>query len=181
MIKLLMVLSGIFLCQSLLFIPKAIAAEIAGASACLIDQSIVKNDPRIEQLNRFLEDYKSPLTDYSEDFIKMADKYNIDWKLLVSISGVESTFGKNYILGTYNAYGWGGGKIYFESWEDSIEKVSKALSEKYYNRGLNTPYKIAPVYCPPSKVWAGKVNYFMEKLENTNLSKNMELRSIYTL
>ncbi len=143
---------------------KAEAAGVAGASASLVDE-LSKQDLRAKQLKLALEYYKSPLVDYSAYFVQMADKYGIDWKLLVAISGVESTFGKNYISGTYNAYGWGGGTIRFASWEDSIEKVSQALGEKYYDRGLDTPYKIAPVYCPPSRVWAGNVSFFMNKLE----------------
>jgi len=143
---------------------KAEAAGVAGASASLVDE-LSKQDLRTKQLKLALKYYKSPLVDYSAYFVQMADKYGIDWKLLVAISGVESTFGKHYISGTYNAYGWGGGTIRFASWEDSIEEVSQALSEKYYSRGLDTPYKIAPVYCPPSRVWAKNVTFFMNKLD----------------
>jgi len=157
----------VFLAGGLFSAQKAEAAGIAGASASLVDE-LSKPDLRIKQLELALKYYKSPLADYSADFVQMADKYGIDWRLLPAISGVESTFGKHYIAGTFNAYGWGGGTIRFESWKDSIEKVSKALSEKYYGRGLDTPYKIAPVYCPPSKVWAGNVTFFMEKMEGFN-------------
>ena len=143
---------------------KAEAAGVAGASASLVDE-LPRQDLRTKQLELALKYYKSPLADYSAYFVQMADKYGIDWKLLVAISGVESTFGKHYISGTYNAYGWGGGTIRFASWEDSIEKVSLALSEKYYARGLDTLYKIAPVYCPPSRVWAKNVTFFMNKLD----------------
>jgi len=149
-----------------LFSRQVQAVSVAGASAELVDQKALKNDIRIEKLTLFLEYYKSPLAEYAEDFVISADKYGVDWRLLPAISGVESTFAKNYIEGTYNAYGWGGGKIYFDSWEDSIEKINQALSEKYYRRGLDSPAKIAPVYCPPSRVWAGNVTYFMTKLEN---------------
>jgi len=178
--KVFYIIFAFFLAGYLFCAQKAEAAYIAGASANLIDESS-KQDPRIGQLRSALEYYKSPLSDYSAHFVKMADKYQIDWRLLPAISGVESTFGKFYIKGTYNAYGWGGGKIRFESWEDSIEKVSKALSEKYYSRGLDTPYKIAPVYCPPSRVWARNVTYFMEKLGNTDLFEETKFESIYTL
>ncbi len=168
----------VFITQNLFFTQKVEAVEIAGASASLIGPKVVQTDPRAKQVRGFLEYYKSPLVDYSDHFVLMADKYNIDWRLLVAISGVESTFGKQIINGSFNAYGWGGGKIYFDSWEDSIEKVSQALSEKYYSRGLDTPYKIAPVYCPPSKVWAGNVAYFMNKLQS--FQKENSLKTFLT-
>jgi hypothetical protein len=79
---------------------------------------------------------------------------------------VESTFGKQIPSYSYNAYGWNNGNFRFKSWEDSIEIVSKALREKYFDRGLNTPYKIGPVYAPPSKTWASKVSFFMQKIED---------------
>lgn len=154
----------IFLAGGFFSAQKAEAVLIAGASASLVDE-LSKEDLRAEQLELALKYYKSPLANYSAHFVQMADKYGIDWRLLPAISGVESTFAKNYIEGTYNAYGWGGGTIRFESWEDSIERVSKALGEKYYGRGLNTPSKIAPVYCPPSRVWAKNVTFFINKLD----------------
>jgi len=160
---------------------EAEAVFVAGASAEIIDANMVVPDSRQEQLKRYFQYYKSPLAEYAGVFVEMADKYGLDWKLLPAISGVESTFARHYINGTYNAYGWGGGKIRFESWEDSIEKVSKALSEKYYARGLDTPYKIAPVYCPPSKVWAGNVNFFMEKLEGFSEQNNLKSQLILSL
>ena len=169
-----------FLLGGLFSAQKAEATFIAGASASLIDETL-KEDLRVKQLELALKYYKSPLADYSDHFVQMADKYQIDWRLLPAISGVESTFGKFYINGTYNAYGWGGGKIRFESWEDSIEKVSRALSEKYYGRGLDTPYKIAPVYCPPSKVWARNVTYFMAKIESIGQTKAIDINLVFSL
>jgi hypothetical protein len=31
---------------------------------------------------------------------------------------------------------------------------------------LNNPFKIGPIYAPPSSSWGWKVNQFMEKIEN---------------
>jgi len=135
---------------------------------------VIKKEARVEKLESFLKDFDSPMSKYSFEFIYIADKYNIDWRLLAAISGVESTFGKHMINGTYNAYGWGGGVIKFTSWEDSIETVSKALSEKYYSRGLNTPKKISPVYCPPNPAWYKNVELLMNKIENYDTGDKKE-------
>lgn len=138
-------------------------AKEAASSAALVMQ---KKDVRLERLKRFLTSYNSPLTKYSQDFVQIADKYNLDWKLIPAITGVESTFGKFIPYNSYNAYGWLNGAYYFSSWEESIQIVGKSLRENYLNRGADTVEKIASIYAPPSKTWAWKVRYFMEKLEN---------------
>jgi len=153
-------------------LPKPVQAQenklvMAGYSAVLKSTDI-KADFRVAKLQAFLARYDSPLTSYAQVFIDVADEYQIDWKLVPAITGVESTFGKQIPYNSYNAYGWNNGNYYFKSWEDSLKIISKALREKYFDRGLDTPYKIGPVYAPPSKTWAGKVNYFMQKIEDFN-------------
>ena len=151
-----------------LFIPQAALATQTAASSAVLKNSVlgIKNpDPRVDQLKNFLNFYHSPLADYADCFVKTADKYQLDWRLIPAITGVESTFGKQIPLNSFNAYGWNNGYFKFKSWEESIEHVAKVLSEKYYARGLDNPYKIGPVYAPPSKTWAGKVVFFMKKIE----------------
>lgn len=123
-------------------------------------------DERSLILKNFLNSYNSPIADYSQMLVSTADKYNIDWKLVTAIAGVESTFGKRIPIDSYNAYGWANGNYYFTSWEDSIEIVTKTLREKYYDRGANTVNKIAPIYAPPSSTWAWKVNYFIDQIDD---------------
>jgi len=142
---------------------------MAGASGVLKNEwgsaSDIQNQ-RTEQLRAFLEAYHSPLAPYARVFVEKAEQYQIDWKLVPAITGVESTFGRQIPYNSYNAYGWANGKASFGSWEESIEKVTKTLKEKYYDRGLDNPYKIGPVYAPPSSTWAGKVNHFMKEIED---------------
>ncbi|PIU33024.1 hypothetical protein COY29_00145 [Candidatus Woesebacteria bacterium CG_4_10_14_0_2_um_filter_39_14] len=156
------------------FIPKPVQAQeekliMAGVSGVLKTEPI-QLDNRLEKLTAFLEKYDSPLVPYAETFVFMADKYQIDWKLLPAITGVESTFGKQIPFNSYNAYGWNNGNYRFQSWEDSIEIVSKALKEKYYNRGLDNPYKIGRVYAPPSPFWGNRVNNFMKMIEPISIN-----------
>lgn len=146
------------------------AQDMAGESAVLKNEvlGIKTLDSRVEKLEKFLDSYNSPLTPYAAYFIETADRYQIDWRLVPAITGVESTFGKKIPPKSFNAYGWNNGDYRFGSWEESIEKVSLTLKEKYVNRGLDNPYKIGPVYAPPSKTWAGKVVYFMKQMECFN-------------
>jgi hypothetical protein len=125
---------------------------------------------RIDTLRAYLTKMNSPMVDNTEDFIDAAEQYNLDWRLLPAIAGVESTFGKHVLPGSYNPFGWGGGRIYFDSWRDGIYTVGKGVSEKYVQRGLNTPFKMQPVYAPPSSTWGGKVHNFMVKIAPTENS-----------
>lgn len=157
----------------LLFLPQPVLATETAGSSGVLKLAEAPKDQRIEKLQGFLESQGSLLAPFAQDFVQKADEYEINWKLLAAISGIESTFGKNIIRGTYNAYGWGGGLIRFQSWPDSIDQVSKALREKYYDQGLDTPYKINPVYCPPNRTWAAKVAFTMEKIENSDFQKSL--------
>ena len=122
-------------------------------------------DYRVGKLEAYLESQKSPLADYAEEFIEYADTYDLDWRLVPAITGVESSFGKRIPANSYNAYGWANGEYRFSSWEDSIEHVSMTLKTKYIDKGAPSINKIGKRYAPPSSTWAGKVKYFMGKID----------------
>jgi hypothetical protein len=148
------------------------ADPVAGVSAMPKFREI--NEPvfdyRVYTLRKFLSRFDSPLTPYSAEFIKQADYYGIDYRMVPAISGVESTFGKRIPFNSYNAYGWAGGKYIFESWSDSIQIVSKTLKTKYIDRGVVSIPSIAKVYAPPSTTWGAKVQYFVNKIDTLPLS-----------
>ncbi len=141
----------------------------AGSSATLeptIEQS--NPDNRAQILRGFLLEYDSPLAIYAQDFIANADKYSLDWRLVASIAGLESTFGKNIPYNSYNGWGWGvygDNVIRFNSWSEGIETISQGLRERYLkDKPESDPYFIGPTYAA-SSTWAQRVSYFMEKME----------------
>lgn len=143
----------------------AVSAEVENGHP-LTGVEIKVLDERAKILSNYLAKYNSPMQYHAQDFIDAADKYGLDWRMLPSIAGVESTFGKR-IPGGYNAYGWGVyGKnaIYFKSWRDGMFTVAKGLRENYLNKGLNDPYKINRIYAA-SPSWGTKVSRFMRDLE----------------
>jgi len=150
----------------------AAGAQEAGSSAqkYLPEINLETRDDREVRLSVFLSGKDSPLSNYANNFIIMADRFAIDWRLLPAIAGVESSFGKAIPVGSYNAYGWGNGRINFSSWPESIEVVSRALSEKYYQKGLDTPEKIGPVWAPPSPDWADKIRAIMNQIGEIDLA-----------
>src|ERR1035437_9299144 len=86
--------------------PKIYAQELlAGSSAALLKPTTLEaTDSRVRILREFLEKYNSPLVSYASTFVENADKYNLDWKLVAAISGVESTFGREIPNNSFN--GW---------------------------------------------------------------------------
>lgn len=129
-------------------------------------------DRRAQMLQAYLAQYNSPLQYSAQDFVEAADQYQLDWKLVAAISGVESTFGK-FIPGgrelpytSYNGWGWGvygTQAIYFKSWQDGIYTVSRGLRENYFNKGYTDPYTINRIYAA-SPVWGAKVSYFLKDM-----------------
>lgn len=140
-------------------------------------------DKRAVILQAYLEKYNSPMKYQAQDFIEAADRYNLDWKLLPAIAGVESTFGK-FIPGgheqsftSYNAWGWGvygSQAIYFKSWKEGMLAVSKGLRTRYLDQGLTDPYKINRIYST-SGAWGSNVTYFIEDMENFEKNYQQEL------
>lgn len=107
--------------------------------------------------------YQSPFVTEIDSFLKACLMYRIDCYLLPSISGVESTFGKFYLVGTYNPFGWGGGYIAFNSWESAFTEVAKGLRFNYYNRNFTSLEEIAHIYAPPSTTWSTHVQFFLNR------------------
>ena len=122
-------------------------------------------DKRVGVLKNFLKKYNSPLTPHADKFISVADRYGFDWRFLPAIAGTESTFGRHYVRGTYNPFGWGGGWIYFKSWDHGIETVGKTLWEKYLLKGKRplTIEGIGDIYAT-SPHWPKSVRFWMAKI-----------------
>jgi len=131
--------------------------------------AISHEDSRIAVLEKFFEKYNSPLKGHADTFVKTAEKYNIDYKLLPAISCMESTCGKRMLPNTYNPFGWGiYGKnfIAFKNFDEAIETVGAGLNKGYFAKGLDTVAEIAPIYTPPnSHNWKNGVNFFIYKME----------------
>jgi hypothetical protein len=163
-----------FLITFLIFIFSITATDvfaekfIAGSSAALLKPVAKKPDTRVRILKEFLGQYNSPLVPYAQDFVEIADKYELDWKLVAAISGVESTFGKQIPYQSFNGWGWGiygTNMIRFSSWTQGIETVSEGLRTNYINKwGAQDVYEIGRFYAA-SPTWAQRVSYFMRKID----------------
>jgi hypothetical protein len=128
-----------------------------------ISKEQIAYNNKVSNIKKYLSSRGAPLANYAEDFVKAAEYYDIDYRLVAAISIIESSGGK-HTFKPYNAWGWG--KSGFESWTDGIWTVSKGLA-KYYSLGMTTPKSISKSYCPPSAdSWARKVSYVMSVISN---------------
>ncbi|HSU32222.1 MAG TPA: hypothetical protein VLJ11_13400 [Bryobacteraceae bacterium] len=93
-----------------------------------------KVDPRAVRLARFFSKLHCPVKDLAAEFVRAADKNKLDWRLLPSISVIESGGGKAYR--NNNIFGWGNGNLKFPSIKAGLQEVASKLgrSPLYKNR-----------------------------------------------
>lgn len=142
-----------------------------GAAVNIQEVNISKGDARPILIANFFREHKSLLTPLSEDFVKVADRYKLDFRLLPAIAMQESNGGKRLPKDSYNPFGYGiyGSKVLrFASFQEALEKVAKGLKRDYIDQGLENPDQIMAKYTPPSLqkggAWALGVSAFMEQL-----------------
>ncbi len=149
--------------------PQMALATTAGSSASFrLEAQKPARDYRVDLLRNYLKQYKSPLADEAETFVSEADKYQLDYRLLPAMAGVESWFGTRLPANSYNAWGWGiygTHMTYFTTWDDGIHTISKELRERYMDKwGDRNVYEIGRHYASDEK-WAGKVMHFIYDME----------------
>lgn len=136
-----------------------------------VSENIQKTDARATIIENFFEGYNAPLAEFASEFVSVADKYQLDYRLLPSIAMQESNGGRKVIEDSKNPFGYGiyeGSVLKFNSFADAIERVGRGLREDYLNKGLTNPEQIMAKYTPPSIAlggpWAKGVSIFMEEL-----------------
>lgn len=154
------------------------STTVAEASYLVVQPSIVLPEnhfgdiDKIASCTRILRSYltsqNSVLSDYAHILAKEAFIHHLDCRLVASMAGQESAFGKYYAV-PYNGWGWGGGwdkRYAFQSWEHGIQVVSEALDTLYCQNwhACNDPYKIGPIYAEDPH-WPDGVTRHMEEMK----------------
>jgi hypothetical protein len=118
------------------------------------------SDPRLESLKRFFQKTACPAFRYASAFLEAADIYDLDWRLLPSISYVESTGGK--AAQNNNWFGWDSGRAHFATATAGIHEVGYQLthSELYRDKDVDD---ILATYNPSSD-YAAKVKSVMRQI-----------------
>jgi hypothetical protein len=117
-------------------------------------------DPRLEKLRKFFEARQCPALSAAHVFVEVADLYDLDWRLLPSISFIESTGGK--FAPNNNLFGWDSGRAEFTSVTAGIQRVAYALanSRYYKNKSLD---EVLQTYNPDAQ-YAHRVKTVMKRI-----------------
>ncbi len=125
-------------------------------------------DTRAARINSYFGTWDLPLAHHGAFMVEMADKYNLDWRLIPAIAMRESTGGK---FACYNnPFGWGSCKIKFSSFEEAIETLARNLAgenprtEMYY-KGKSTEEKLHFYNGTVIKTYVREVVKIMDRIE----------------
>ena len=182
-------ITGLLLVLIFLFPRSIFADEIAGNSAQLKYLALNTNtyfipDVQFDALNlerikykkaiqNVLTRYQSPMIESVDSFMEACIEYDLDCFMLPAIAGLESRFGNMIAPATFNPFGWGGGYITFESWDEAVMTVAKGLRKNYYDKGAKTVEDVGYIYANKSTTWAGKIRSFMNELKREYEKKDL--------
>jgi hypothetical protein len=119
-----------------------------------------RSDRRLVPLRQFFTRAECPAAEYAVDFLMVADEYALDWRLLPSLSFVESTGGK---ASPYNnLFGWDSGRAHFSTPSVAIHSVGSFLANStlYRSKSLD---EILATY-NPDRDYAAKVKSVMRQI-----------------
>jgi hypothetical protein len=127
--------SGVVICAGVL----GIASATMNA-----DQDVTKIrkkfDLREAILRRFFRENHCPAEDYAGIFVQEADAHGLDWRLLPSLSIIETGGGKH--APGNNLFGWANGKTSFDSVSAAIHHVATFLEIGKPYRGKDLDGKL---------------------------------------
>ena len=98
-------------------------------------------DPRLSVLQRFFRALGCPALGYAPAFLEASDSFSLDWRLLPSLSFVETTCGK--AAKDNNLFGWDSGRATFASPVAAIREVAERLSRSARYQGKTLEQKLA--------------------------------------
>lgn len=119
-----------------------------------------QDDPRLRALEEFFADRDCPLSDSAAEFISAADQNRLDWRLLPSISMIESSGGK--ACRNNNVFGWDSGREEFASVQAGIHFVASQLANSRLYKNKNLEQKLLTYN--PQPEYAVRVKAVMRKL-----------------
>jgi len=107
----------------------------------------------------------SPLNGLGSTFVDNGSQYGVDPRLIVAISGAESSFGV-HICAANNAWNWFWNVTCanspFDSWNSGITTLSHFMAKSYILHGYNTVSLIGARYCAAGcENWVPNVTEFL--------------------
>lgn len=149
-----------------------------------VETVIEVQDGRAEVVANFLERHDAALKPYNhfgEVFVKIADRYEFDFRLLPAIAMQESNLCKKIPPNSYNCLGFGiheRGTLTFDSFEANFDRAGRELKLYYINEGRTTPETIMQKYTPSSNgSWAESVSQWMAEMRYDDRQKGRDLKA----
>ena len=118
------------------------------------------DDPRLKLIWQYFADRDCPLRDSAADFLIAADQNELDWRLLPSISMIESSGGKDYR--NNNVFGWDSCREVFPSVQAGIHFVASKLAKSRLYKDKNLDQKLSTYNPQPD--YLGRVKAVMRAL-----------------
>lgn len=132
-------------------------------------------------IQSYLQQQGSPLADtnYAKAVVRKSKKWGLDPRLLVAMSGAETSLEKDPAaapLSEHNAWGMGGptggGGFGYESWGQGANDAARNLALNYFKQGLDTIPEISGKWVDgrPGTVnqqWTDNVTKYYKDLTNT--------------
>jgi hypothetical protein len=124
--------------------------------------------PGASQIDAYLQQKHSPMAGIGATLENLARQYNLDPRLIVAISGAESTFGQ-HVCALNNAWNWfhkgSCPPSTFVSYDEGLQHVTKFMRKSYLNKGYTTVPLIAGKYCTSGcDNWVPLVTRFQQEM-----------------
>lgn len=166
--KLQLVSKHLLVAAGLLAVPATIQFEQA-AKAVPVHKPKAEpesEDIRTARLSQFFSSLHCPIQEMAGDFVQAADDNHLDWRLLPSISVVESGGGKAFR--NNNLFGWDNGNSPFPTVRAGIHQVADKLGRSSLYRNQDSVGKLR--FYNPNPDYAVKV---IEVMDTISPSRNL--------
>lgn len=151
---------GLVVFAGMVSLPVGVTTLSGDAHTERVPTADYRQDPRWHSLRSFFSKFGCPALEYAHTFLEAADDYHLDWRLLPSLSWLESTGGK--AAPHNNLFGWNSGKASFASPAASIHTIGYRLaySSQYRNKDLD---QLLETYNPNAE-YAARVKSVMRRI-----------------
>ena len=146
--------------RSVVVIAALLATATAPQTPPLPSQPQYQNDPRYLRLRKFFSSSQAPAGRLAADFLAASDRYRLDWRLLPSLSVVESSGGKH--CKKNNMFGWDSGEKEFLSLRHGIHVVASRLANSKIYRGKPLDEKLGKYN--PNPEYPSRVKVVMQMI-----------------
>jgi hypothetical protein len=125
----------------------------------------VSTDPRLIRIRQYFIERDCPAHQYAEDFVLAADRHELDWRLLPSLSMIESTGGKE--ARNNNMFGWDNCDVRFVTNREGIYHVASRLAQSRFYKGKTLDQRLRTYN--PRREYGKKVKLVMAQLGPADL------------